>query len=292
MAGERLRELSLSIPCSGALIVAFLLAAPAARARTARPPLRHLRPVHRLSQQHGRRKRRDVVDRPYLACIPDGSVRQGPLLAGGSAPRDRGSSATAGPRSRTPARSATCRCFGHRPWPTAGPASSFAISKAASRRKSRRSAADGVSCTVCHQISEENLGEHASFDGGYVIDAFPAGPGQGLRTVRGVRRPPTGHAFRIGARTGRRGAHPALRAVRHLPHAVHARDGRRRRDHRRVRRAGALSRVETQRLPRDKRAARTATCRRWRCLSRSLRFSVSRERTCLGTSSAAATSSC
>jgi hypothetical protein len=32
-------------------------------------------------------------------------------------------------------------------------------------------AADGVSCTVCHQISAERLGEHASFDGGFVIAA-------------------------------------------------------------------------------------------------------------------------
>lgn len=30
-------------------------------------------------------------------------------------------------------------------------------------------AQDGVSCTACHQISAENLGEHSSFDGGYVI---------------------------------------------------------------------------------------------------------------------------
>jgi hypothetical protein len=30
-------------------------------------------------------------------------------------------------------------------------------------------AADGVSCTVCHQIAAENLEEHNSFDGGYVI---------------------------------------------------------------------------------------------------------------------------
>ena len=30
-------------------------------------------------------------------------------------------------------------------------------------------AEDGVSCTVCHQISNENLGKHSSFDGGYVI---------------------------------------------------------------------------------------------------------------------------
>jgi hypothetical protein len=31
-------------------------------------------------------------------------------------------------------------------------------------------AADGVSCTVCHQISAEGLGEHASFDGGFKIE--------------------------------------------------------------------------------------------------------------------------
>jgi hypothetical protein len=37
-------------------------------------------------------------------------------------------------------------------------------------------AADGVSCTVCHQISAENLGEHASFDGGFMI-APPGGAG-------------------------------------------------------------------------------------------------------------------
>ena len=39
-------------------------------------------------------------------------------------------------------------------------------------------AADGVSCTVCHQISAENLGEHASFDGGYVIE--PSLPEEGI----------------------------------------------------------------------------------------------------------------
>lgn len=31
-------------------------------------------------------------------------------------------------------------------------------------------AADGVSCTVCHQISATGLGEHASFDGGFVLE--------------------------------------------------------------------------------------------------------------------------
>jgi hypothetical protein len=32
-------------------------------------------------------------------------------------------------------------------------------------------AVDGVSCTLCHQIEPEELGEKASFSGGYVIDA-------------------------------------------------------------------------------------------------------------------------
>jgi len=37
-------------------------------------------------------------------------------------------------------------------------------------------AADGVSCTVCHQIAAENLGEHASFDGGFAIESGADGP--------------------------------------------------------------------------------------------------------------------
>ncbi len=41
-------------------------------------------------------------------------------------------------------------------------------------------AADGVSCTVCHQISAENLGKHASFDGGFAIE-----PGGESRVVFG-----------------------------------------------------------------------------------------------------------
>jgi hypothetical protein len=38
-------------------------------------------------------------------------------------------------------------------------------------------AADGVSCTVCHQITQERLGSPESFTGGYVLNiASPAGP--------------------------------------------------------------------------------------------------------------------
>ncbi|HEU4641099.1 MAG TPA: hypothetical protein VFS44_01505 [Gemmatimonadaceae bacterium] len=36
-------------------------------------------------------------------------------------------------------------------------------------------AADGVSCTTCHQIQQRRLGEPSSFDGGFVIDAVPPG---------------------------------------------------------------------------------------------------------------------
>jgi hypothetical protein len=36
-------------------------------------------------------------------------------------------------------------------------------------------AMDGVSCTVCHQISAENLGAHASFDGGFKIEQASGG---------------------------------------------------------------------------------------------------------------------
>ena len=38
-----------------------------------------------------------------------------------------------------------------------------------------RLAADGVSCTVCHQIQPANLGTSASFTGGYVIDVTGGG---------------------------------------------------------------------------------------------------------------------
>lgn len=40
-------------------------------------------------------------------------------------------------------------------------------------------AAEGVSCTVCHQIKEDNFGESESFTGGFLIDPDP--PGEGRR---------------------------------------------------------------------------------------------------------------
>ena len=45
-----------------------------------------------------------------------------------------------------------------------------------------RLAADGVSCTVCHQISSERLGTRESFNGEFVIRPTPA---NGIRTIFG-----------------------------------------------------------------------------------------------------------
>ena len=45
------------------------------------------------------------------------------------------------------------------------------------RRGTDPLAADGVSCTVCHQITNERLGSPESFTGGYILNvASPAGP--------------------------------------------------------------------------------------------------------------------
>ena len=39
-------------------------------------------------------------------------------------------------------------------------------------------AADGVSCTVCHQIAPDGLGTRASFNGGFTLDPTPPGGGR------------------------------------------------------------------------------------------------------------------
>ena len=49
----------------------------------------------------------------------------------------------------------------------------------------RRLAADGVSCTVCHQISSEHLGTRESFNGEFVIAPTPA---TGVRPIFGPYR--------------------------------------------------------------------------------------------------------
>jgi hypothetical protein len=48
--------------------------------------------------------------------------------------------------------------------------------------EAHRLASDGVSCTVCHQVSNEKLGTRESFNGGFVLQPTPAG---GIRKLFG-----------------------------------------------------------------------------------------------------------
>ena len=68
-------------------------------------------------------------------------------------------------------------------------------------------AADGVSCTVCHQISDDGLGTPASFSGGFVIQPPPA---DGSPSMFGPFEVTDGHAAVMRSATGVRpteGAH-------------------------------------------------------------------------------------
>jgi len=62
-----------------------------------------------------------------------------------------------------------------------------------------RLAADGVSCSLCHQIGKEKLGTRESFVGGFVIDP-PAAPGE--RLEYGPFSPDAGHTRIMRTSTG------------------------------------------------------------------------------------------
>jgi hypothetical protein len=58
------------------------------------------------------------------------------------------------------------------------------------RDRDDRLAHDGVSCTICHQITGEKLGTPASFTGGYVVDAAqPLGKSRGVDAARAIFGP-------------------------------------------------------------------------------------------------------
>jgi hypothetical protein len=63
----------------------------------------------------------------------------------------------------------------------------------------RRLAADGVSCTVCHQISSERLGTRESFNGEFVIRPTPA---TGVRSIFGPVRVDAGRTTIMRSVTG------------------------------------------------------------------------------------------
>ncbi len=115
-----------------------------------------------------------------------------------------------------------------------------------------RLADDGVSCTVCHQITEQNLGTRESFVGGFKIDeTTAAGRAPHLRSVRDRQGPHDDHEVVVVVSAEGEQAHSLLGAVRHLPHALHPGAGRAGQGDRRAAGAGALSGMAAQRLPGD-----------------------------------------
>ena len=168
------------------------------------------------------------------------------------------------------------------------------ISTAAGRPTETVLAADGVSCTVCHQAGKEKLGTKDSFNAGFVVDHTLA-PGQrrAFGPVRGRQRA-RARVMRSASTfspTEAR-AHPVVRGVRHLPHPLHARAGAGREGDRRAARTGAVPRVAAQRLREGEELPGVPHAASKPARSPSPRWWASRARRCRATSSAAATSSC
>jgi hypothetical protein len=120
-------------------------------------------------------------------------------------------------------------------------------------------AADGVSCTACHQITAEKLGTPESFTGGFVIDTATRPPG---RSIFGPFRP-AGQAGLMHSATGFRPSSPQHVRQSELCatcHTLYTHPVTRRRTARPLPGAGAVPRVAPQRLPRRSAAASRATC--------------------------------
>ena len=116
--------------------------------------------------------------------------------------------------------------------------------------KKRPQAADGVSCSVCHQIGKEKLGTRESFNGGFVVE--PPDSDQRAPGVRSVRDRAGTHAI---MRTSPEGYRPTqtdhirkseLCATCHTLYHAGARTGRE--GHRRAAGAGAVSGMAAQRV--------------------------------------------
>ena len=126
-------------------------------------------------------------------------------------------------------------------------------------------AADGVSCTLCHQIRPERLGTPESFTGGYFVTSTRRHRQRaGAADLRSVPdRPGRTRIMRSATAfdADRGHTHPAVGAVRDVPHALHPGARTERRGGRRAARAGAVPRVAAQRLSTRARAASRATCR-------------------------------
>ena len=89
--------------------------------------------------------------------------------------------------------------------------------------KDGRKAQDGVSCSVCHQISKEKLGTRESFNGGFVVDPPDSDDN---RPEYGPFEIEKGHTRIMrtsseGFQPDQERPHPQVGTVRHVPHAVH-----------------------------------------------------------------------
>ena len=156
-----------------------------------------------------------------------------------------------------------------------------------------RLAADGVSCSVCHQIGPERLGTRDSFNGGFVLaQPTPDGERRMFGPFEVDRGPPDDHAVGDRHDAGRGEAPPRIRGVRHLPYALYAGAWARR-----AKCSGSspsrcrISSGSTVRSARSGAASR-ATCRRSRSRRASPPCSARSGWASGGTRSSAATSSC
>ncbi|HET9369544.1 MAG TPA: hypothetical protein VFO19_04830 [Vicinamibacterales bacterium] len=152
-------------------------------------------------------------------------------------------------------------------------------------------AAEGVSCTVCHQITAARFGERESFTGGYVIDVEPRTP---LRPVFGPFAIDAGRSTMMHSASGFRpteSTHVQRSELCATCHTLFTRP---------LAPGAAAGLQMPEQTPylewrasvyRDTRASR-ATCRKSASRRRFPRCCRSREATSRGTSSAAATSSC
>ena len=93
--------------------------------------------------------------------------------------------------------------------------------------RSDRLAHDGVACSICHQITDQNLGTPASFTGGYVVSpsaatassrARPTGQAH-VRPLQDRAGDDDHHEIGDRVRTDRSAARAAVRTVRDMPHA-------------------------------------------------------------------------
>ena len=114
----------------------------------------------------------------------------------------------------------------------------------------QRLAADGVSCTLCHQIAPDRLGTRGELYWRVRDQAIDNGRPGSLWSFPHRSRPHARHALRCRRDTNGSHTHPAVRALRDLPYALHESAGARRRRGRITARAGAIPRVAAQRLSR------------------------------------------